>query len=180
MLDVEVALAEAQAEVGVVPGEAIDAIRKAATVDNIDLALLARDVATADNLAIPLVQQLRTRVRELRAASSDYVHLGATSQDLIDTAIVLQLKPVVRLIVDSADRAANACARLAQRYRTTPMAGRTWLQQATPVTFGLTVAGWLAIDRGSKPFASALIPRWCCSSAAARARWLRSERRLSR
>jgi 3-carboxy-cis,cis-muconate cycloisomerase len=150
MLDVEAALAAALADVDVVPREAVAAIREAASVDAVDLSALAREAAEAGNVAIPLVRHLTARVRAIRPASSEYVHVGATSQDIIDTAIVLQLTSVVPLIVGSSDRAAEASARLAERYRTTPMAGRTWLQQATPVTLGLKAAGWLsALARGS-------------------------------
>jgi 3-carboxy-cis,cis-muconate cycloisomerase len=150
MLDVEVALAEAQADVGLIPRDAVEAIRTAASIEHIDLVVLAHEAAAAGNLAIPLVRQLTERVRHVRPASSDYVHLGATSQDVIDTALVLQLKAVVPLILGNAKRAADACARLAERYRTTPMAGRTWLQQATPITVGVKAAGWLAaLERGS-------------------------------
>src|SRR5690348_13335211 len=98
MLDVEAALAEAQADVGLVPRDAVEAIRTAASIEHIDLVVLAHEAAAAGNLAIPLVRQLTDRVRHIRPASSDYVHLGATSQDVIDTALVLQLKAVVPLI----------------------------------------------------------------------------------
>ncbi|MDG5734473.1 lyase family protein, partial [Acinetobacter baumannii] len=72
-----------------------------------------------------------------------YVHLGATSQDAMDTGLVLQLRAALALIETDLARLADALARQAQTYAETPLAGRTWLQHATPVTLGMKIAGWL-------------------------------------
>jgi 3-carboxy-cis,cis-muconate cycloisomerase len=149
MLDVEVALVEAEAHAGLVPASAIEPIRRAATVEGLDLAGLARDAADAGNLAIPLVRALRSRVARLDARAADHVHVGATSQDIIDTGLVLQLRAALPALSAQVGRASASAARHAQRHRRTPMPGRTWLQQATPITFGLKAAGWLdALERG--------------------------------
>jgi 3-carboxy-cis,cis-muconate cycloisomerase len=142
MLDVEVALAEAQAALGIFPAAAADAIGDAARAGDFDLDALARDAATEGNLAIPLVQQLRRAVGARDAEAAEWVHYGATSQDIIDTGLVLQLRAAVPLIAGRLDAIAAAARRHAAAHATTPMAGRTWLRQATPVTFGLTAAGW--------------------------------------
>ena len=149
MLDVEVALAEAEARAGLVPAASLGPIREAAALAGLDLAGLAREAALAGNLAIPLVQQLRTRVAAVDARAAGHVHVGATSQDIIDTALVLQLRAALPALIARVRQASAAAARHAQRHRQTPMVGRTWLQQATPITFGLKAAGWLeALERG--------------------------------
>jgi 3-carboxy-cis,cis-muconate cycloisomerase len=148
MLDVELALAEAEAHAGLVPTTSLDPIREAATVAGLDMAVLSREAAEAGNLAIPLVRQLRSRVARIDRQAAGHVHVGATSQDIIDTALVLQIRAAVPALTALIRRAADAAARHAQAHRGTPMAGRTWLQQATPITFGLKAAGWLeALER---------------------------------
>ena len=148
MLDVEAALAEAEAATGVIPREAATAIRAAAKADLYDLAAIESQARRAGNLAIPLVRHLTSRVASSAADMARYVHWGATSQDIIDTALVLQLRASVPLIIADLSRAADAAAGHAERHAKTTMAGRTWLQQATPITFGLKAAGWCdALDR---------------------------------
>jgi 3-carboxy-cis,cis-muconate cycloisomerase len=148
MLDVEAALAEAEAALEVIPRSAATAIRAAARSELYDAAAMAAEAPRAGNLAIPLVRQLTSRVSDIDADAARYVHWGATSQDVIDTALVLQLRVGVAVIVRDLERAADAAATHARRHSTTVMAGRTWLQQATPITFGLKAAGWLdALDR---------------------------------
>ena len=150
MLDVEAALAEAEASNGVIPGEAASAIRAAAKADLYDIAALQSEAERAGNLAIPLVRQLTSRVLSNNSEGARYVHWGATSQDIIDTGLVLQLRASVPIIIQDLSRAADAAANHAQRHRKTTMAGRTWLQQATPITFGLKAAGWCdALDRAT-------------------------------
>jgi 3-carboxy-cis,cis-muconate cycloisomerase len=149
MLDVEVALAEAEVQADVVPASSLPPIRAAARLAELDLDGLAREAADAGNLVIPLVRQLRARVAEIDAGAAGHVHVGATSQDIIDTALVLQLRAALPALTTQVRRASAAAARHARRHRQTPMAGRTWLQQATPITFGLKAAGWLeALERG--------------------------------
>jgi 3-carboxy-cis,cis-muconate cycloisomerase len=157
MLDVEAALAEAEAALGVIPATAATAIRAAARVGLYDSAAIAAEARHAGNLAIPLVHQLTRRVAEEDAEAARYVHWGATSQDIIDTALVLQLRASVPLIVRDLQRAAEAAAGHARRHIDTLMPGRTWLQQATPTTFGLKAAGWLdALVRVQHALESAL------------------------
>jgi len=143
MLDIEAALAEALAEAGVIPAASVPPIRGAARVELYDVATLADEAASAGNILIPLVKQLTARVAAVDAAAAGHVHWGATSQDVMDTAVVLQLRVAVREIVSALDRAADATAALADRHRSAPIAGRTWLQQASPTTFGAKAAVWL-------------------------------------
>jgi 3-carboxy-cis,cis-muconate cycloisomerase len=148
MLDVEAALAEAEASLDVIPRSAALAIRGACRAELYDAAAIEADARRAGNLAIPLVRQLARRIAEADTEAAKYVHWGATSQDIIDTALVLQLRAAVPGIAADLSRAAEAAADHARRFAGTPMAGRTWLQQATPVTFGLKAAGWVdALDR---------------------------------
>jgi 3-carboxy-cis,cis-muconate cycloisomerase len=148
MLAVEVALAEAHAAAGLISRHAVDAIRAAAQVERYDLQSLARDAARAGNLAIPVVSRLTRETEAIDPAAAKMVHLGATSQDVIDTGMVLQLRAALPSLTEHLERAARAAARHARRHRRTPQAGRTWLQQATPITFGLKAAGWLdALER---------------------------------
>ena len=148
MLHVEAALADAEASAGVIPRAAAEAIRRAARAELYDTLAIETEARRAGNLAIPLVRHLAAQVGSADKASARYVHWGATSQDIIDTALVLQMREAVPLIIGDLARAADAAAGHARRHAQTPMAGRTWLQQATPITFGLKAAGWLdALDR---------------------------------
>jgi 3-carboxy-cis,cis-muconate cycloisomerase len=143
MLDVEAALARAEAQAGIIPASAAEAIARASRVDRFDLPTIVADAHPAGNLAIPLVKALTRLVADDDPESSRYVHWGATSQDIIDTGLVLQLRDAVPIVVRDLRRAASAAATHARLHARTPMPGRTWLQQATPVTFGLKAAGWL-------------------------------------
>jgi 3-carboxy-cis,cis-muconate cycloisomerase len=157
MLDVEVALAEALAEVGVIPPSSVAPIRAASRAEQYDLASLATEAERAGNPLIPLVQHLTRLVASTDPMAAGHVHWGATSQDAMDTALVLQLRTAVGDIVASLDAAAGAAAGLARRHVATPIAGRTWLQQATPTTFGLKAAAWLdGIERARQRLAMAL------------------------
>jgi 3-carboxy-cis,cis-muconate cycloisomerase len=157
MLRVELALARAESTIGIIPARAVDAIEQSADPAGYDLLALATEAASAGNLAIPLVRQLTERVARIDADSARYVHWGATSQDIIDTAMVLQLRDATAIVLASLDRASDGAAVLAQRHAATVMAGRTWLQHATPVTFGLKAAGWMsALDRVSAHVREAL------------------------
>ena len=157
MLDVEAALAEAEAELGLVPRDCVAAIRTAARASLYDHASLAVAAAHAGNLAIPLVRELTRHVAAADPRAARYVHWGATSQDIIDTALVLQLRAAVPVLLKRMDSAAAHGARLARAHAATPMPGRTWLQQATPTTFGLKAAGWVdALDRQRAAIAGVL------------------------
>jgi len=157
MLRVEVALAKAEASLGVIPAGAVIAIERGAHIANYDLAALGEDAVLAGNLAIPLVQQLTEHVARIDAAAARYVHWGATSQDVIDSGMVLQLRDALAIVLASLARASDAAAALAERHVATVMPGRTWLQHATPITFGLKAAEWMsALDRARAHVASAL------------------------
>ena len=148
MLDFEAALARAEADARVIPASAAGPIAAQCSVERFDIAALARAGALAGNLAIPLVAQLTALVASNDAEAARYVHWGATSQDAIDTGLMLQLRQALAQIEAELARLAGALCSLADAHRTTPVAGRTWMQQAVPTSFGLKVAGWLAaVDR---------------------------------
>ncbi len=157
MLDVEAALADVEAQLGIVPRAAVEPISAAAHADLYDRRVIAAEAASDGNLAIPLVRHLTQRVEAIDREAARYVHWGATSQDILDTGLVLQLQRGVPLIVTRLERAAAAAAQHARRHIDTVMAGRTWLQHSTPVTFGVKAAGWLdALMRQRTAIVSAL------------------------
>jgi 3-carboxy-cis,cis-muconate cycloisomerase len=143
LLDVEVALAAAEAERGVIPSACVDDIRAVARAENFDLAELSADAARDGNVVIPLVRKLTAAVAERNLVSAHHVHRGATSQDIMDTALVLRLRDADSQIRGALARVMKAAAALARDHVHTPIAGRSWLQQASPTTFGLKAAGWL-------------------------------------
>jgi 3-carboxy-cis,cis-muconate cycloisomerase len=148
MLDFEAALARAEARAGVIPEAAARTIAAHCSADRLDGEALARRAAAAGNLAIPLVEQLTALVARDDAAAAGCVHWGATSQDAIDTGLVLQLRQALARLEPELERLAGGLAALAEKHRRTPVAGRTWLQAAVPTTFGLKAAGWLdAVNR---------------------------------
>jgi 3-carboxy-cis,cis-muconate cycloisomerase len=157
MLDVEVALAEALAEAGVIPPTSVAPIRGAARAELYDLATMASEAELAGNPVIPLVRHLTRAVAARDAVAAGHVHWGATSQDVMDTALVLQLREAGGDIATTLGRAADGSAVLADRHAATPMAGRTWLQQATPTTFGAKAVVWMhGLDRARARLLTAL------------------------
>jgi 3-carboxy-cis,cis-muconate cycloisomerase len=157
LLDVEVALAECLAEAGIIPSRTVPYIRDAGHADRYDVGRLTEEAEQAGNLLIPLLRQVTRNVAEANPAAAGHVHWGATSQDVIDTALVLQLRSAVGEIVGTLEEAANAAATLADRHAATPIAGRTWLQQATPTTFGAKAAVWMqGLDRARARLGAAL------------------------
>ncbi|MCW1839654.1 3-carboxy-cis,cis-muconate cycloisomerase [Prosthecomicrobium hirschii] len=142
MLAFEVALARAEAAVGLVPEMAAETIAGHADPDRYDLGRLAAETMLAGNPAIPLVKHLQAAVGP---EARDHVHLGATSQDVIDTGTMLQMRAGLDLIIRDTTALAETLAALADRHRGTLQIGRTLLQHAVPVTFGLKVAGWLTM-----------------------------------
>src|SRR5580704_11168635 len=148
MLDFEAGLARAEARAGVIPSSAAVAITVKCKADFFDVAELARGARLAGNIAIPLVKALTALVSENDKDAARFVHWCATSQDAIDTGLVLQLRQALNFVASDLDRLAAALAELATKHRSTLIVGRTWMQQALPTTFGVIVAGWLdAIDR---------------------------------
>src|SRR3982074_1243105 len=148
--EVEAALARAQARVGIVPAAAAAAISQAAAAiikqpASLDLARLKRETETVGYPILPLVRQLAERAGE----AGRWVHWGATTQDIMDTAAVLQIRAGIELIEADLTALRGHLAGLARRWRDVPMAGRTHLQHALPITFGFKAAGWLAA--GARP-----------------------------
>ncbi|MGO4715143.1 3-carboxy-cis,cis-muconate cycloisomerase [Bradyrhizobium sp. 2TAF24] len=144
MLDFESALARAEAKSGVIPAAAVAPIGDACRADRFDFAGLADAASRAGNLAIPLVKALTAHVAKADAAASRYVHWGATSQDVIDSATMLQLRAAIDVLLPDLDRAVAGFAALARRHRDTAMVARTWLQHALPMPFGLKLAEYAA------------------------------------
>ena len=144
MLDFEAALARAEAATGVIPASAAGAIGKACKAEAFDLAGLAEAATRSGNLAIPLVKALTAAVADADAEAARYVHWGATSQDVIDSAAMLTLRAAIEALLSDIDRAIAGFAKLARTHRDTPMVARTWLQHALPMPFGLKLAEYAA------------------------------------
>jgi len=159
MLDVEAALARAEARVGVIPVGAVAPIVESCRVDLFDIPALAEAAALAGNPAIPLVQALTARVAERDGGAMRFVHWGATSQDIMDSGLVLQLHATLDLIEGDLSGLSVLLADLAQRHKATVIAGRTWMQQAMPTTFGVKVAGWLSANERHRQRLAELRPR---------------------
>jgi 3-carboxy-cis,cis-muconate cycloisomerase len=141
MLAFEAALAHAEAQAGIIPQDAAAAIAANCKVELFDVAALYREAAQAGTPAIPFVRMLTAQVP---GDAQKFVHWGATSQDAIDSALMLQMRDGLALLEVDLLAIAEACADLVGRHRETPMVGRTLLQQALPITFGLKAAHWLA------------------------------------
>ena len=161
MLRFEAALARAEAKMGIVPGGAAEVIAACCSADRIDFDALRTGAAPAGNLAIPLVKQLTAEVRAVDAEAAAFVHWGATSQDVQDTALVLQVAEALGWFDGTLEHVCAAMARLAETHRATPMAGRTWMQHAVPVTLGLKAAGWLDAMLRHRTRLSELTERAC-------------------
>jgi 3-carboxy-cis,cis-muconate cycloisomerase len=144
MLDFEAALARAEAATGVIPASAADTIAKSCRAESFDLAALAGAATRSGNLAIPLVKALTADVAKADADAARYVHWGATSQDVIDTASMLGLRAAIDALLSDIDRAIAGFAKLARQHRDTAMVARTWLQHALPMPFGLKLAEYAA------------------------------------
>jgi adenylosuccinate lyase/3-carboxy-cis,cis-muconate cycloisomerase len=138
-LDVEAALARAEAEVGVVPADAAERIAAEARAESFDLDRIGADVVASQHPLVPLVRALAERCGEEAGA---WVHWGATTQDIVDTGLVLQARAALVPIRRDLRRALEAAAALAREHRDLPMAGRTHGQHAVPITFGLKAAMW--------------------------------------
>ncbi len=157
MLDAEAALAGAEADVGVIPRAAAEAIARACVAEAFDVDEVGRAGRAGGNPAIPLVAALR---EQIGGDAAGFVHWGATSQDVIDTAAMLVVARALAPVTADLDGLAAGAARLAEAHRDTPMVARTLLQHAVPTTFGLKAAGWLT----------------AVLEARRRVEWLRTER----
>jgi 3-carboxy-cis,cis-muconate cycloisomerase len=144
MLDFEAALARAEAATGVIPGNAAGPIARACKASSFDLADLAEAATRSGNLAIPLVKALTAEVAKADVDAARYVHWGATSQDVIDSAGMLTLRAALDALRPDLDRAIAGFAKLARQHRNTAVVARTWLQHALPMPFGLKLAEYAA------------------------------------
>jgi 3-carboxy-cis,cis-muconate cycloisomerase len=144
MLDFEAALARAEAATGVIPKGAAEPIARACKASSFDIAALSEAAPRSGNLAIPLVRALTAHVAKADPEAARYVHWGATSQDVIDTAAMLTLRAGIDALAADLDRATRAFAALAQKHRNTAIVARTWLQHALPMPFGLKLAEYAA------------------------------------
>lgn len=143
MLRFEAALAGAEARTGVIPLSSSQAIARCCQADPFDFRALAEGAASAGNVLIPLVRQLTELVRKGAPEAAGHVHWGATSQDVLDTALVLQLRDALDWFAQAIDNLCELLAEQTHRHRKTLIAGRTWMQHAIPMTFGLRCAGSL-------------------------------------
>lgn len=144
-LDVEAALARAQAELGVIPGDAAATIARHAQAEAFDLERLSRDIAFAQHPFVPVLRQYEALCGEPAAG---HIHWGATTQNIFDTAASLQMVRTHQVLIRHLDAAIEALCDLAREHRGTVQAGRTHGQHALPMTFGFKVAGWIdELDR---------------------------------
>ena len=155
-LDIEAALATVQARLGIIPQEAAEEIRRHCVVDQFDFAKLKAETERIGYPVLPAVQQL---VALCRDGLGEWCHWGATTQDITDTATVLQIREALALVEADIVAIADALAGLAQRHRDTPMAGRSNLQQAVPITFGYKAATYLAAFERHRARLAELRPR---------------------
>jgi 3-carboxy-cis,cis-muconate cycloisomerase len=150
VLDFEVALARAEVRAGIVPKAAAEAIRRAAKTKKFNEVTISRETLRAGTAGIPIAKALTARVRKIDASAARFVHWGATSQDVADTALILLLKQAQPIIAVDLARLETALRRLSDQHAKTVMLGRTLLQAAPPITLGLKVAGWLGAIRRSR------------------------------
>ena len=144
MLRFEASLARAQASVGLIPEAAAQSIIGSCKVELFDVARIVRDSGLAGSIAIPLVKSLRETVGLLNQQAAGFVHFGATSQDVIDSALALVTRDALRLIEADVNKAVAALLALAQRHAADPLLARTLMQPASVTSFGLKCAGWAA------------------------------------
>ena len=164
-LDVEAALARAQAELGVIPAEAAPVIAACARSELFDLPQLAEAIAFAQHPLVPVLHRFEQLCGEPAAG---YIHWGATTQNIFDTASALQMLRTHALLAGHLDDAINALAALALAHQATPMAGRTHGQHALPMTLGFKLAGWVdELDRGRQRLAERLAPSFPASMGGA-------------
>ncbi|WP_346831061.1 3-carboxy-cis,cis-muconate cycloisomerase [Pseudomonas abietaniphila] len=162
MLDFEAALARAEASIGAIPAEVVNDIVAACDASLYDFDALAVAIGNAGNSAIPLVKALGKQIATRNEKAERYVHMGATSQDAMDSGLVVQLHSAITLLEKDLASLADALAQQAQRHAGVPMPGRTWLQQATPITLGAKIAGWLGAITRHRQRLKELKPRLLC------------------
>ena len=138
--DVEVALAKAQGQLGVIPKEAAQEIAQKAAVENVDVSEIGEGISAT---AHPIVPAIRALEEICNDGAGEYIHYGATTQDIMDTGLVLQVKKSWPIILRDLTGIQDALIKLAKEHRSTPMVGRTHGQQALPLTFGYKCAVWI-------------------------------------
>jgi 3-carboxy-cis,cis-muconate cycloisomerase len=144
MLDFEIALARAEAQLNIIPEAAAEIITTAATRESFNPSALAEEAIHSATPAIAFVKQLTACVRAIDSVAAGYIHWGATSQDLCDTAFMLLLQKAEHILNKDIQRLEKALTHLAEEHKGTVMLGRTLMQAAPPITFGLKAAGWAA------------------------------------
>ena len=161
MIRVEVALAQAQAQVGVIPQNAAHTIAQVAeqALEKFDFPALAVATGLAGNIAIPFVKQLTAIVKDVDEDASRYVHWGATSQDILDTACILQCRDALNIVEAQLQQCYTTALQQAKQYRHQVMIGRTWLQQALPITLGHKLARWASAFKRDLDRIQAIKPR---------------------
>ncbi len=159
LLEVEAQLAKAQAACGIFPMAYAQIIEECSQVELIDISQLKQDINKGGNAAIPLVLQLSKIVKSRDFEASKYIHLGATSQDIIDTTTILQIKQYIDWLNDKLAILESLLIETTQKYKTSVMIGRTLLQQAKPITFGLKTALCLAEIANTKQHLSEITKR---------------------
>ena len=147
MIEAEVALAQAQAQVDVIPASAATVIAQIAqtAIDQIDFSALALATGLAGNIAIPFVKQFTSIVKAQNSDAARFVHWGATSQDILDTACILQCRAALQEVESLIQQCYRCTLTQAEQYRSQVMIGRTWLQQGLPITFGHKLVRWAAV-----------------------------------
>lgn len=143
ILDFEAALARTQSRAGIISASAAADIASCCKVELFDLVSLAQSMPSAGNLAIPLLKQLNAIVGRKSPDASRYVHFGATSQDALDTGLILQLRAALRSLDSDLAKIIGDLIQISDQHRATLLVARTWLQHALPTTFGYITAGWL-------------------------------------
>jgi 3-carboxy-cis,cis-muconate cycloisomerase len=141
-LQFESALSRAQAQLGLIPASAADAISRTAVASDFDAEAIAREARVSASVAIPLVEALTARVAAHDQIAARFVHWGATSQDAVDSAMALLLERARGILTRDHTHLAQSLRALSDRHAKTVMLGRTVLQPAPPITFGYKVAGW--------------------------------------
>lgn len=154
-VETEVALARVQGRLGIIPQAAADAIAECADASRLDIEKLKAETEIVGYPILPLVHQLS----KMCGPEGEYLHWGATTQDIMDTATVLQIRDALALIDTDLAEIDAILDSLAQRYQDTPMAGRTHLQHALPITFGYKAAVWLLMVRRHRQRLAQLLPR---------------------
>lgn len=138
-LDAEVALAESQAELGIIPVEFAQEIAKKAKVENLDIAVVRQDINKIGHSLVPILRELQ---RKCNGKAGEYIHLGATTQDIIDLGFTLAAKKAFDVIYDDLYEIEEILINLAEKHKSTIMTGRSHTQHALPITFGYKAAIW--------------------------------------